>query len=75
MRHLIPQWISHYPKRHLHSDVLAGVVTAVLVLPQNLAYALLAGLPPQAGLLASILPVIAYALWGRGAIKSYGEVS
>jgi sulfate permease, SulP family len=75
MRHLIPQWVSHYPKRHLHSDLLAGVVTAVLVLPQNLAYALLAGLPPQAGLLASILPVIAYALWGSSMTQAVGPVA
>jgi sulfate permease, SulP family len=55
--------------------LLAGVVTAVLVLPQNLAYALLAGLPPQAGLLASILPVIAYALWGSSMTQAVGPVA
>jgi hypothetical protein len=71
----MPQWLGHYPKQHLPSDVLAGVVTAVLVLPQNLAYALLAGLPPQAGLWASTLPVIAYALWGSSMTQAVGPVA
>ena len=75
MPRFIPPWISHYPKQHLQSDLLAGVVTAVLVLPQNLAYALLAGLPPQAGLFASILPVIAYALWGSSMTQAVGPVA
>ena len=72
---LIPQWIRHYPGTHLRSDVVAGIVTAVLVLPQNLAYALLAGLPPQAGLLVSIFPVIAYALWGSSMTQAVGPVA
>lgn len=71
----VPHWISHYPKQHFPSDLLAGIVTCVLVLPQNLAYALLAGLPPQAGLLASILPVIAYALWGSSMTQAVGPVA
>ena len=75
IQQLIPHWITHYPKQHLPSDVLAGIVTSVLVLPQNLAYALLAGLPPQAGLLASILPVIAYALWGSSMTQAVGPVA
>lgn len=75
MPRFIPHWVSHYPKQHLHSDLLAGVVTAVLVLPQNLAYALLAGLPPQAGLFASIFPVIAYALWGSSMTQAVGPVA
>ncbi len=75
MQRFIPHWITHYPKQHFSSDVLAGIVTAVLVLPQNLAYALLAGLPPQAGLLASIFPVIAYALWGSSMTQAVGPVA
>jgi sulfate permease, SulP family len=72
---LVPHWITHYPKQHFPSDLLAGIVTCVLVLPQNLAYALLAGLPPQAGLLASIFPVIAYALWGSSMTQAVGPVA
>ncbi len=72
---LLPQWIRHYPGVHLQNDVVAGIVTSVLVLPQNLSYALLAGLPPQAGLLVSIFPVIAYALWGSSMTQAVGPVA
>ena len=71
----MPAWLRQYPRIHLHSDLLAGVVTSVLVLPQNLAYALLAGLPPQAGLLASVFPVMAYALWGSSMTQAVGPVA
>ena len=57
----IPDWIRPYPRQHLGNDVLAGVLVTILVLPQSLAYALLAGLPPQVGLYVAILPVIVYA--------------
>jgi SulP family sulfate permease len=73
--HFLPDWVMHYPRQHLQSDLLAGIVTCVLVLPQNLAYALLAGLPPQAGLLVSIFPVIAYALWGSSMTQAVGPVA
>jgi len=75
VRSLCPRWAVHYPRQYLGSDLLAGVVTSVLVLPQNLAYALLAGLPPQAGLLVSIFPVIAYALWGSSMTQAVGPVA
>ena len=52
----LPPWARNYPKQHLRADLLAGLVVTVLVLPQSMAYALLAGLPPQVGLYASILP-------------------
>jgi len=59
----------------LGADVLAGIVLAVLVLPQSLAYAMLAGLPPQAGLYASILPVIAYSIVGSSMTQAVGPVA
>lgn len=68
-------WWRAYPRQHLGADVLAGVVVAVLVLPQSLAYALLAGLPPQAGLYVSILPVLAYALVGSSMVQAVGPVA
>ena len=52
---LLPRWASPYPRQHLASDLLAGVIVTILVIPQSLAYALLAGLPPQAGLYVAIL--------------------
>lgn len=72
---LIPHWIQHYPRRHLRDDVIAGLVLTVLVIPQSLAYALLAGLPPQAGLYVSILPAIAYALLGSSLVQAVGPVA
>ncbi|MDT7514440.1 SulP family inorganic anion transporter [Rhodoferax mekongensis] len=72
---LIPHWIQHYPRHHLRDDVLAGLVLTVLVIPQSLAYALLAGLPPQAGLYVSILPAIAYALLGSSMVQAVGPVA
>ena len=48
----------------LRADALAGFVGACVVLPQGIAYATLAGLPPQYGLFSAIVPVIVAALWG-----------
>jgi SulP family sulfate permease len=55
--------------------LLAGLIVAVLVIPQSLAYALLAGLPPQAGLYASILPVLVYAWIGSSNLQAVGPVA
>lgn len=72
---LLPRWASPYPRKHLASDVLAGIIVTILVIPQSLAYALLAGLPPQAGLYVSILPVLAYALFGSSMVQAVGPVA
>lgn len=72
---LLPGWLRAYPKQHLPVDVLAGLLVAVLVIPQSLAYALLAGLPPQAGLYVSILPAVAYALLGSSRVQAVGPVA
>ena len=70
-----PHWVSHYRREHLSDDLIAGLILTVLVIPQSLAYALLAGLPPQAGLYASIFPVIAYALLGSSMTQAVGPVA
>ena len=44
---LTPDWLAHYPKEKLGADIAAGLIVTILVIPQSLAYALLAGLPPQ----------------------------
>ncbi len=72
---LLPAWLARYPRRFVRDDLLAGVIVAVLALPQSLAYALLAGLPPQAGLYVSILPVIAYAWVGSSMVQAVGPVA
>jgi SulP family sulfate permease len=72
---LIPDWIRNYPRELFTTDLLAGLIVTVLVIPQSMAYALLAGLPPQAGLYVSIFPVIAYALLGSSMTQAVGPVA
>lgn len=72
---LLPAWLARYPRSLLADDLVAGVIVAVLALPQSLAYAMLAGLPPQAGLYVSILPVIAYAWVGSSMVQAVGPVA
>jgi SulP family sulfate permease len=72
---VLPAWLANYRRKDLSSDVMAGVIVAILVIPQSLAYALLAGLPPQAGLYASIFPVVVYAWLGSSALQAVGPVA
>ena len=57
------------------ADLTAGAVVAVLLIPQSLAYAMLAGLPPQVGLYASLLPLLAYAALGSSPVLGLGPVA
>ena len=59
----ILEWGRTYNRAVLTSDLVAAVIVTIMLIPQSLAYALLAGLPPIVGLYASILPLIAYALF------------
>ena len=56
-------------------DLLAGTITAILLIPQALAYALLAGLPLQVGLYASVIPVVVYAVLGSSRTLAVGPVA
>jgi sulfate permease, SulP family len=64
-----------YSRKDGVSDLSAGIITAILLVPQGIAFALLAGLPAQAGLYASILPMLVYALLGSSRTLSVGPVS
>jgi SulP family sulfate permease len=64
-----------YGKTLLISDVNAAIIVTLMLIPQSLAYALVAGLPAEAGLYASILPLIAYALFGTSAALAVGPVA
>ena len=64
MRKLLPSWFTGYQRSWLAGDLTAGMVVTVMLIPQSLAYAMLAGLPPEVGLYASVLPLFAYALFG-----------
>ena len=57
-------WLGGYKRSNLPRDLTAGLVVGVMLVPQAMAYALLAGLPPVYGLYASIIPTVAYALFG-----------
>lgn len=63
------------PRASLYDDVIAGTVTATLLIPQTLAYSLLAGLPPQMGIYAAIIPTILYALLGSSRTSVVGPVA
>ncbi|HWK48913.1 MAG TPA: SulP family inorganic anion transporter, partial [Steroidobacter sp.] len=77
LKHLFPLMDAEavYGKFQLRTEVMAGVTVAALLVPQGIAYALLAGLPPVMGLYASILPMIMYALTGSGRQTSTGPVT
>ncbi|MBV8122623.1 MAG: STAS domain-containing protein [Burkholderiaceae bacterium] len=64
-----------YAQDYLRDDLLAACIVSVLLIPQSLAYAMLAGLPPQAGLYASLLPLLAYAALGSSPFLSVGPVA
>jgi SulP family sulfate permease len=68
-------WLRRYQRADLPGDVLAGLIVAIMLVPQGMAYAILAGLPPQVGLYASILPLIVYGLLGTSRTLAVGPVA
>jgi sulfate permease, SulP family len=71
----IISWLKIYSRQDFYDDLFAGVITAILLVPQGIAYAILAGLPPELGLYASILPPILYAVLGTSRTLSVGPAS
>lgn len=71
----ILNWSRSYDRDSATSDIVAAVIVTIMLIPQSLAYALLAGLPPEMGLYASILPLIAYAIFGTSRALSVGPVA
>ena len=67
--------LAHYKRRDLGGDVMAGVMVGVVTVPQAIAYAFLAGLPAEAGLYASLVPPLIYALFGSSPMLSVGPVA
>lgn len=68
-------WLAGYDRAHFFSDALAAVIVTIMLIPQSLAYAMLAGLPAEVGLYASILPLLAYAIFGSSRSLSVGPVA
>ncbi|MFM8796787.1 MAG: SulP family inorganic anion transporter [Betaproteobacteria bacterium] len=71
----ILQWRGELNRSTVVDDTLAGLIVTVMIIPQSLAYALLAGLPAQAGLYASIVPLVLYALLGTSRVLAVGPVA
>lgn len=71
----ILEWLPGYDRHTLAGDVTAGLVVTLMIIPQALAYALLAGLPAVVGLYASILPLFAYALFGTSRTLAIGPMA
>lgn len=68
-------WGRRYDRSTLTSDLVAAAIVTIMLIPQSLAYAMLAGLPPEIGLYASILPIIAYAIFGTSRTLAVGPVA
>ena len=66
---------AEYHRTALTDDLLAAVIVTILLVPQSLAYAILAGLPPVAGVMASLLPALAYAAFGSSTTLAVGPVA
>lgn len=68
-------WGKSYNRSAFSNDMVAAVIVTIMLIPQSLAYALLAGLPPEAGLYASILPIILYSIFGTSRALAVGPVA
>jgi SulP family sulfate permease len=71
----ILNWGRSYDRDTLTNDLIAAVIVTIMLIPQSLAYALLAGLPPEMGLYASMLPIILYAVFGTSRALAVGPVA
>ncbi len=71
----ILKWGRRYDRGALTGDLIAAVIVTIMLIPQSLAYALLAGLPPEAGLYASIAPIILYTIFGTSRALAVGPVA
>ena len=79
-RQLLPslpvlQWGRAYNRETLVSDGVAAVIVTIMLIPQSLAYAMLAGLPPEVGLYASVAPLLLYAAFGTSRVLAVGPVA
>jgi len=71
----ILDWLPDYDRQAMANDGIAGLIVAIMLVPQGMAYALLAGLPPEVGLYASIVPLVFYGLLGSSRALAVGPVA
>jgi SulP family sulfate permease len=69
------EWGRRYDRATLVSDLVAALIVTIMLIPQSLAYALLAGLPPEVGLYASVAPLLLYAVFGTSRVLAVGPVA
>lgn len=69
------KWLKSYQRANFVDDLMAGIIVAILLVPQSMAYAMLAGLPPQFGLYASLLPLLIYSFLGSSRTLAVGPVA
>ncbi|MEO6131512.1 MAG: solute carrier family 26 protein [Saprospiraceae bacterium] len=72
---MLPAWLKNYQRSDFKPDLLAGLTVGVMLIPQAMAYAMLAGLPPIYGLYASTVPLIVYSFLGSSRHLSVGPVA
>ncbi|HHJ80949.1 MAG TPA: sodium-independent anion transporter, partial [Candidatus Tenderia electrophaga] len=70
----IMDWLPKYRREQLGGDINAGIIVTIVLIPQAMAYAMLAGLPPEIGLYSCLLPIILYALFGSSRTLAIGPV-
>ena len=68
-------WGRRYDRDTLVRDLVAAIIVTIMLIPQSLAYALLAGLPPEVGLYASVAPLVLYAIFGTSRVLAVGPVA
>lgn len=71
----IISWLSKYKKKDLSKDLIAGITLGIILIPQGMAYAIIAGMPPVYGLYAAVVPLIMYALMGTSRQLAIGPVA
>ncbi|MDG1353224.1 MAG: sulfate permease [Sulfitobacter sp.] len=77
LRRYVPvlDWGRTYSRTAFSNDMIAALIVTIMLIPQSLAYALLAGLPPEAGIYASIVPIVLYAIFGTSRALAVGPVA
>ena len=77
LKRLIPilEWLPNYNKSRFRGDFVAGITVAIILIPQGIAYALIAGLPPIYGLYCALIPQIVYAIFGSSRQVAIGPVA
>ena len=71
----ILDWLPNYNKSYLKGDLVAGITVSIILIPQGIAYALIAGLPPIYGLYCALVPQIIYAIFGSSRQVAIGPVA